>query len=296
MIRYLYKYWKLQAVIIVLGLIILPLSLVNPYLSKLIIDKAYGEKNLNLFLILILISGGILVFNTFISSLNGYLSHRIKRGVRFDIMLDFFRHLQTLPMGFLNDRATGGHIYRITSDINSVSNFICDVIPRALELLPRCVFILVIVFYLNWKIALLTVLLFPAACLNAYIFGKRLRETNQKFMQKSEDIFIRLQETFNRIPLVKAFGREEYEAGRLKASLDGAMDVETKTEKISMANGLSGFVFNNAAGGIIVIYGGYQVIKGDITLGGLTAVMIYVLQLINLIGSIASFYERITIK
>ena len=51
--KYLYKYWKLEALVIALGLAAEPLTLVNPYLTKLIIDKAYGNKDLRLFFILL---------------------------------------------------------------------------------------------------------------------------------------------------------------------------------------------------------------------------------------------------
>ena len=61
--RYLHKYWRLQAMVILFGLITVPLSLLNPYLTKLIIDRAYGNKDLKLFLILALIGGTIFVFN-----------------------------------------------------------------------------------------------------------------------------------------------------------------------------------------------------------------------------------------
>src|SRR3990167_8021748 len=91
---YLYKYWKLEAVVIILSLITLPLSLANPYLTKLVIDKAYGNKDLKLFLILAIIGGSIFIFNGLIYSLNSYLTQRINRGVNFDMTKDFFRHLQ----------------------------------------------------------------------------------------------------------------------------------------------------------------------------------------------------------
>jgi len=85
--KYLYKYWKLQATVIALGLITMPLSLLNPYLTKLVIDKAYANKDLKLFLILVIIGGSIFVFNGLIQSLLSYLSQRINRVVSFDLTI-----------------------------------------------------------------------------------------------------------------------------------------------------------------------------------------------------------------
>lgn len=101
--KYLYKYWKLQAAVILFGLITLPLGLLNPYLTKLIIDKAYGNKDLKLFLILAVIGGSIFIFNGLINSLSGYLSQRINRSVHLDMTKDLFKHLQSLPLSFFSN-------------------------------------------------------------------------------------------------------------------------------------------------------------------------------------------------
>jgi len=58
--KYLYRYWKPQAIVIALGLVGLPLGLLNPYLTKLVIDKAYGNRDLKLFFVLAAIGGTIL--------------------------------------------------------------------------------------------------------------------------------------------------------------------------------------------------------------------------------------------
>ena len=89
--KYLYKYWKLQATVIAFGLITMPLGLLNPYLTKLVIDKAYANKDLKLFLILVIIGGSIFVFNGLIQSLLSYLSQRINRGVSFDLTKGIFK-------------------------------------------------------------------------------------------------------------------------------------------------------------------------------------------------------------
>jgi len=291
--KYLYKYWKLQVITIILGFITLPFSLVNPYLTKLIIDKAYNNRDMRLFLILAVMIGGILIFNALISSLAGYLSHRLKRGVNFDMTLDLFKHFHKLPASFFEDKAAGGHVYRITGDVNSVSVFICDFFPRALELMPRFIFVLAIVFYLNWKLALFAILIAPITYLHAYFFGKWIKESFQRLIEKFEGIFISLHEIFSHINLIKVFGKEEQEVKRLEENLSKNIALDLKNEKLSSMSGFSGFVVNSAINGSIVLYGGYQVIKGNMTLGSLTAIMIYAAQLIGLIESIGGFYENI---
>jgi len=294
--KYLYKYWKLQAAVILFGLITLPLSLLNPYLTKLIIDKAYGNKDLKLFLMLAVIGGSIFIFNGLINSLSSYFSQRINRSVCFDITKDLFKHLQSLTLSFFSNRSTGEHIYRVSNDVHSVSDFVCNTIPQLITLFPRLLFILVIIFYLNWKLALLAFLLVPISYIQPYFFGKWLREMARKMIEKSQDVLERLHEVFTHIHLVKALGKEDYEIRRFEETVSKRIVFELKNARLSSISSFSSSVLNKVISGIIALYGGYQVIKGTMTLGSLTAVMIYLTQLIGLTKSSARFYETITVN
>lgn len=294
--KYLYKYWKPQIAVILLGIVTLPLSLLNPYLTKVVIDKAYGNKDLKLFLILAIIGGSIFIFNGLISSLSEYLSKRIKHKVHFDMTKDIFRHLQSLSVSFFNDSSTGEHIYRIDSDIRSASDFVCNTIPQIITLFPRLLFILVIVFYLNWKLAIFAALLVPVSYIHLYFFGRWLKGTTRRMIEKAQDIFRGLYEAFSHIRLVKALGKEDYEIKRFEENLTKRIDFEFKNAKLSTLSSFSDAVLNRTISGAIALYGGYQVIKGAMTLGSLTAIMIYLTQLMGLARSIGNFYENIIVN
>lgn len=294
--KYLYKYWKLQAFLIGLGLVATPLALLNPYLTKLIIDKAYGNRDLKLFFILAIIGGGIFIFNGLINSLSGYLSQRISRNVRFDMTNDLFKHLQSLSLSFFQNRSSGEHMYRISSDVSMVSGFICNAVPQVILLFPRLLFILAIVFYLNWRLALLASLLVPISFLHPYFFAKWLREVARRMIEKSQDIFKGLHEVFSHMHLVKAFGKEYYEIKRFKQTLSRRMDFELKNARLSNVKSFSASILNKIISGSIAFYGGYLVIKGSMTLGSFTAVMIYLTQLTGLIQSIGNFYETVIVN
>lgn len=294
--KYLYKYWKLEAAVIILSLITLPLSLANPYLTKLVIDKAYGNKDLKLFLILAIIGGSIFILNGLIYSLKSYLEQRINRNVNFDITKDIFRHLQSLPLSFFNNESTSGNIYRINSDVGSVSSFVCNTIPQIITLLPRLLFTLAIILYLNWRLALFATILVPITCIHSYFFGKWLREITRRLIEKSQVFFRELYEVFRHIHLVKALGKEDYEIRRFEENLSQTIDFDIQNAKVSSINSFSRAVLDRIITGIIALYGGYQVIKGTMTLGSLTAVMIYSTQLFEMIKSIGGFYETIMVN
>lgn len=118
----------------------------------------------------------------------------------------------------------------------------------------------------------------------------------RRIIEKSQYIFRELYEVFAHIHLVKAFGREEYEIKRFEENLLKAMDFEIKNARLLSISNFSGTVLDRVITGIIALYGGYQLIKGNMTLGSLTAVMMYSTQLIGLINSIGGFYEGITVN
>lgn len=294
--KYLYKHWKMQTAVILLGLITMLLSLVNPFLTKLIIDKAYGNKDLKLFLILAIISGSIFIFNGILNSVSSYLARRISSRVHFDITKDLFKHLHSLPLSFFNDKSTGEHIFKVSSDVDMVSSFVCNTIPQIIILFPRLLFIFFIVFYLNWRLALLALLLIPVSYIHLYFFVKWLREVTRKMIEKSQDIFSSLYELFSNINLIKAFGKEDYEMKRFEESLLKRIDFDLKSAKLANINSFFSSVSDKVITGLIALYGGYQIIKGTFTLGSYTAVMLYLMQFIGLVKSIGGFYEAIVLS
>ncbi|MBN3038781.1 MAG: ABC transporter ATP-binding protein [Candidatus Omnitrophica bacterium] len=289
--RYLCKYWKLQAAAVLLGVLALPLSLINPYLAKLVIDRAYGNSDLRLFFILAGISAGIFVFNSLLNCLSNYIAQRIKCGVRFDMTKDVFRRLQNMPLSFFNNSSTGEHVYKISSDVSVVCDFITKLGAEIFILLPRIIFILAIVFYLNWKLALLAFLLLPLGLIHPYFFGKKLKIITQIIINFSQGVFERLHEAFSHMHLVKALGKEKYEIDRFEKAIAAQNDAQLKYARLFNIGNYSGAILNKAIGGVIALFGGYLVITQAITLGSLTAIMIYLTQLMGLVKSAAKLYE-----
>ncbi len=294
--KYLNKYRKLFFAQMVLVLIALPLSLLNPFITKLIVDKAYAHKDFGLFFALALLAGSILIFNAFLNTLSNYLLQKVKRGVNFDMTMDIFRHLQGLPMGFFNRRSVGEHIYKITGDVHSVSELICEVLPQAIELFLRLLLITVIIFYLDWKIGFFLILLAPLAYLHLRFFGRWLKVNFQRSVEKSESIFINLHEVFGHINLIKAFGKEKQEAQRLQVDLSKSMELDLKNQRLLAISSFSNFILNNVFSGLIVLYGGYQVIKSNMSLGSLTAIAIYTFQLVGIAGAMSNLYQSIKVN
>ncbi|MFH0732133.1 MAG: ABC transporter ATP-binding protein [Candidatus Omnitrophota bacterium] len=294
--HYLYPHWKRLALTIFLGLVSMFLALINPYLIKLMIDKAYPQHNLKLFLLFALTGGIIFALITIINSYSGYLNQRVNSLVKFRLTNDIFRCLQQKDLAFFRDKSAAEHLYKVNSDVGMVSNFICVYMPQLIILVPRSFFILAIVFFLNWKIALLSVLIVPLCCINPYFFKRWLRDAQKRLVDKAQKAFFSLHEAFSHILLTKVFHKEKQCAEKLEKEIEKVMYFECRNSRLLAISGLSNSLLNKTCSGIIVIYCGYQVISGNMTLGDVSAVMIYLMQFFALAIALARFSDSLAIN
>ncbi|MFC1623915.1 ABC transporter ATP-binding protein [Candidatus Omnitrophota bacterium] len=293
--KYLLPYWKKEVAILSLSGLTVLLALVSPYLSKLVIDRAFGNRDLKIFIILALIGGGVFVLSGLVGGLKNYLDRQIKIKVNFDLNKKVFKHLEKLDLRYFQNKSTGEHLYRSSYDIDRASDFITSSPPQVVLTFPKLLFILVIVFRLNWQMALFSIFLAPLLYLPSYYFIKRMEEIWKELIKNSEGIFKCLNEFFSHIQLVKAFGKEATAVrGYLRRRIAN-IRISMRNVKLEVASGFAGSVVNKVAIGLIAFYGGYQVIKGRMSLGSLSAIMMYIGQLIGLQGTFAGFFQNIAL-
>jgi ATP-binding cassette subfamily B protein len=292
--RYLLPFWKKEILVLLLSTITMLLGLINPYLTKLIIDKAYGNRDLRLFIILIAIGGTIFVLNGVINGGASYLNNYIGLRVNFNLNRKLFRKLQYLPYGFFQDSSTGENLYKISYDIEQVGHFITNTLPQAISLLPKSLFILAIVLYLNWRMALFALALTPFLYLVPYYFTQRREKVLRVWIEISQGIFNRLQEILSHIQLIKAFGKEDTEIKRYIKSLIEKIRFALKNTRLEITGSFVYSLANRIILGLITFYGGYQLIKGQMTLGSLSAITIYLSQLSGLQNSFVAFFQQIS--
>lgn len=293
--RYLLPYWKKELFIIILSGITVLLGMVNPYLTKLVIDRAFGNKDIKTFILLALVGGGVFILDGLLSGLKNFLDRQIGIKVSLDLNRKIFSHLEKLPFSYFQNKSTGEHIFKINYDISTTGNFISTILPEIITLLPKLLFILAVVFYLNWKMALFSLMLAPFLYLPPYYFTRKMRKATQDLIGNNEGVFRRLSEMFSHIQLVKIFGREKFEVRDFIKRLIFGVRTEIRNTKLELISGFAGSALNRVIIGLISFYGGYQVIKGEMTLGSLTAIMVYLSQLIGLQGSFAWFFQKVAL-
>jgi ATP-binding cassette, subfamily B, bacterial len=290
-VKYLFPYWKKETAILILGGVSVLLSLVNPYLAKLVVDKAFDNKNLRVFVILVLIGAAVFILNGLISALKNYLNKQVSIKVNFDLNKTVFKHLETLDLDHFRNKSTSEYFYNISYDIDRVSDFIKNTPPQIVATFPKLFFILIIVMRLNWQMAIFSVVLAPLLYLPHYYLIRIMKKVWQDLIKNSEFIFKHLHGVFSRIYLVKAFAKEKYETRDYLKKKIMNIRINLKNARLGIVSDLAGSAVNKIAIGLITFFGGYQVIRGQMTLGSLTAIMLYIGQLISLESIFAMFFQ-----
>lgn len=294
-LKYLLPYRKKQIIVLILNVAAILLALLNPYIGKLVVDDAFVNKDLKKFILLGLIGAVVFISNGFIKAIANFLSRNIFLRVQFDLNKRVFNNLGGFPLSFFRDKSTGELSFKISYDIERTANFIVSIPEELVAVFPRLFFILVIIFYLDWQMAIFSLGFLPIVYFPIRYLTGRIRKILEELLGNSEGIFIRLQEVFSHIYLVKALGKEKAEIRKyLKALLDN-MKISLKNTRLEIASGLATSSLHRLIIGLITLFGGFQVIRGRITLGTFTAIMIYISQLVDLQNSAAFFFQRIVL-
>lgn len=292
--RYLSPYRGNVALIIVSGSISAGLALVSPYLTKLIIDKAYGSKDSRLFLILIAAAGIIFVLNNAVNELNNYLNRYTKALAVFDLNRKIFKKISDQPYDFFKTTSTGRNLFKVQYDIEQISCLITDIFPQIVISTPKLFFIVVLIFHLNWKTGIIILALIPPLLIVPFYSSKSLKNIFKRWIENSEETFRKSHELLSHIDFLKAFGTEKYETRRYIKSLAENVRCSLANKKSeSIILFLNGTI-NNIVFGSIILYGGYNIIKGRMTLGSFGAIAMYLSQLPGIQTSLAHAFQKLT--
>jgi subfamily B ATP-binding cassette protein MsbA len=236
--------------------------LIKPVLDEIFIDKKSDMLKILPFLVLMLF-----LVKGLCSWGQGYLMSYVGNKIVLDLRQQLYDHLQTLSLSFFDRTPTGILMSRITNDVNQVQAAVTTSVTGILKDAISVVGLVGVVFYRDWQLAIIAVIILPFAFFPIVKFGQKLRTISSKSMEAMGDISVILHETIGGNRIVKAFGMEDYEKGRFAEENMRSFDYSMRSASV---NALSPPLMEFLGGiGIVAIigYGGYSVIQGVSTPG-----------------------------
>jgi ATP-binding cassette, subfamily B, bacterial MsbA len=255
------------------------LTAAQAFLVQPALDDVFLKKDLKiLFLLPIAI---ILLF--FIKGIfdygQAYLMNFVGLRIVADMREKLYNHLQNLSLSFFTKTPTGVLISRITNDVNLIQGAVSNTITGLLKDAFTIVGLSGVIFYRNWKLAIIAFIIFPLAIIPIKEFGKRLRKFSRKSQQRMGSITAFLHETITGNRIVKAFSMEEYEKRRFAEENERFFKIILKRVKIRAISHPLMELIGGVGVALIIWVGGYSVVRGELTPGTFFSFMTALLML-----------------
>lgn len=293
LINYVRPYMSRMIVAIICIILAAGGNVAVPWIIKDVIDQVLINKDMAMLniiaigILIIFLLRGIFFFG------QTYLMSYIGQRVIIDIREAVYRQLQRLSLAYFDKRQTGVIMSSVTNDVSALQvalvESMVEMVTEAMVLIGS----LGSMFFLHWKLSLLTLITMPLVLQAINTFGKKLRKAGRILQERTADITAILQETISGIRVIKSFAREDYEIDRFKQENFFNFRAQMKTSQL-MATLTPVIEFLSAIGVTVIIwYGGMEVINGNLTSGALIAFLIYVVNLANPVKRLSRVYGNI---
>jgi ATP-binding cassette subfamily B protein len=292
-LRFVVPYWPRLVFVLLTGIAATGFGLLQPYISKLLIDDALMKRDMRMLLIVSGLMFSVTVIGFVLNILSSYQYVRVSASVLFDMRLSLYRHLQALSPRFWARSKLGDVISRINNDIAEVQRVSAD---SLLSVLSNVVFLVGgagIMIALSPRLFLVSVAAVPVSIWALQHYQHRLAVRVRAVRERSSDIGSFLLETLLGIRLVASARAESREVDQFRARNQGFLDALMRMQLTSFLSGAVPGTILTLSTGAIFLYGGKLVIDGALTTGSLVALMSYHLRLLSPVQNLMSLYTNL---
>lgn len=267
LIRYLWQYRLRLAAAFVCSALVAGLTGAYAWMVRPVLDGIFISKDQYLLMVLPVAILGVAVLKGIFSYGQNYLMNYVGNQVITDVRQELFLQLMRLPVGFHDTNTSGRLVSRVINDVNLMAGAVAGVFRDLFQHGLTFIAMVGVIFYQNWRLAAISIVVIPLASFTMVRMGQRLRGLSMRGQEKMGDMASALQETLAGIRIVKAFGREDSEALRFRESNKGYLRATMKATQVSSLASSHMEVIGVLGVAGIIWYGGYLVIQGTMTPG-----------------------------
>ena len=268
------------------------LALVQPWISRLLIDKVLIDGNTELLLKICFVYFGAVVLGSLISMAMSVLFSRVGQSAAIDLKMTLYKKLNTLSMAFAGRKRVGELMAGFTSDIPVMQSLYSSTLSSTISEVIRFFVVLAVMISINPRLTLLAVPSIPLFAVIIALAGTMLKKASAEVQEKRAFFTATLQEQLSGLRTSAAFNLENRESVKFKSSMTDLMHSSIRLT-------VKGFVMNaeSLLASITLILaiwlGGNEVIQGKMEVGVLIAFISYFGMLFGPVGSIAGVATQI---
>ena len=279
-------------------LIFLTLSLsilqpIRPYITQIIIDDYVSLNDLDGLKNMIFLLFGLLIINAIVMYFHTYLSGWLGQNIIKDIRIKLFSHLQNFKLQFFDKTPIGRIVTRNVSDIETIADIFGQGIAAIIGDILQLFGIVVLMFYINWKLTLISLATLPFLFLTTYIFKEKVKLSFNNVRNAVANLNSYVQEHIIGMNIVQIFGNEEKEYKRFKDINETHLKANLKAVLYYSIYFPVMELFTSIGLGLLIWYGSNQLFSEEVTLGVLVAFIMYLQLFFRPIRSIADRFNTL---
>jgi subfamily B ATP-binding cassette protein MsbA len=241
------------------------------YLVKPLLDEIFVDRDAHLLNLLPLVLLAVFFVKGIFYFLYSYFLEMVGQCVIRDLRTKVYAHIMDQPLRFFQTTTTGELISRIINDVSIIQGSVSYTLIRSLRDFFSVFGLLVVIFYMDWRLAFISLVFLPLAGAPIVIFGRKFRKISTNYQEKLGEATSQLHETIAGVSIVKAFCMEPFEKKRFAERMQNIMNVLLSE---TWYNSLSHPSIEMLAGigmAVIIWFGGGQVLQGHSTPGAFMA-------------------------
>lgn len=237
------------------------------YMVKPLLDEIFFKQDASLLtllpiaLLVVFFVKGIFYF------IYSYLLEWVGQSVIRDLRNAIYSHLNDLSLSFFYKNPTGELISRIINDVSLLQGAVSHALIHMFRNFFTAIGLLGVIFYMDWRLAFVSLIFIPMAAVPIVVFGKKFRRISTNYQSKLGSSTNQLHETISGARIVKAFCMESFEKGKFAANMQRVFDIlMSETKYRCLAHPLVEFL-GGIGMALIIWFGGMQVLNGHSTPG-----------------------------
>lgn len=271
LLGYIKPYRKYVVLAILMNIVVSSLGPLRPYLTKVAVDDYIAKSNYKGLFLISLILFATLLFEAAIQYFLTYYTQYLGQKTIYDLRTQLFKHTQKLALRFFDKTPIGRIVTRVTNDVEALSELFSSGIVMIFSDVFNIVWILVFMFFMDIKLSLVTLSVFPVLIYGTFLFRKKARESYRDVRLHLARLNSYMQEHITGINVVQIFRKERDELKRfLSINSDyRAANIKSVFYYALFYPGVE--ILSSIAVGLIIWYGGGEVIRNTLTIGTIFA-------------------------
>jgi ABC-type multidrug transport system fused ATPase/permease subunit len=303
-----YRGWLL--IVFSAMLVEIAMSLAAPWPLKLVLDDAlgrhklpdwlawahdygFGRHTLGVALFAGVATLVIAIFGAIATYIDNYYTTSVGQWVANDLRIRIYEHLHRLSLRYYDNVKTGALMSTITSDVATIQSFASSSTLDILVDLITIVFMVGLMFWLDWDFTLIAVGFTPFLVVFLFHFKKMVKEVTRTVRARQSEIVAVVQEGLGSVRAVKAFGRQDLEVAHLEAASHATIEAALKARRVKSLLSPMVSIVVAICTGIVLWKGTSLIVAGTMTAGALTVYLAYLSKFFKPVKDLASMTSAI---